>query len=323
MADLSAGAGRKTKQSQELPWHQKLACRMLRMGPTPKHVAFIMDGNRRYAKKHQIQRIVGHTRGYQTLLEVLKWCNELDVKVATVYAFALDNFKRSRNEVDSLMELATRKFTEMLDSEKTISQYGVRVQVLGALDRLPTKLQHVMARVMQSTRGHTKLTLNIAFAYSARHEVEQAAESIRRGVREGDLKAEDAQSGLLERCLYTSGLPEPDLLIRTSGETRLSDFLVSQCRRGTYLSFVEALWPELSFWNFFGVVFAYQRHHASLLHDRRCMAEIESRTDVESIYDKSPMEKRTKRFMEKRKQERERYIDSLAVQFKTTRFSSR
>uniref|UniRef100_A0A7S2X7R2 Alkyl transferase n=1 Tax=Lotharella oceanica TaxID=641309 RepID=A0A7S2X7R2_9EUKA len=281
-----------------------------------------MDGNRRYAKKHQLQRIVGHTRGYQTLLEVLKWCNELDVKVATVYAFALDNFKRSRKEVESLMELATRKFTEMLDSEKTISQYGVRVQVLGALDRLPTKLQHVMARVMQSTRGHTKLTLNIAFAYSARYEVQQAAVSIRRGVMEGDLKAEDSQSGLLERCLYTSGLPEPDLLIRTSGETRLSDFLVSQCRRGTYLSFVKALWPELSFWNFFGVVFAYQRHHASLVHDRRSMAEIETKTDAEGVDDDN-MEERILRFIEKRKKERERYIDRLAVQFQCASASSR
>jgi len=187
-----------------------------------------MDGNRRYAKKLNVERIAGHRRGYSTLLEVLKWCNHLNVKIVTVYAFALDNFKRSKHEVDSLMELAAQKVTEMLDARREITQYGVRVNILGNLDRLPPKLQQAMARVMQSTRGHNRLTLNIAFAYSAKQELADATAKVAKGLESGTLREDDINTELLERCLYTAEQPHPDLLIRTSGETRLSDFLVNQ-----------------------------------------------------------------------------------------------
>mmetsp|Transcript_7150 Transcript_7150/g.13226 ORF Transcript_7150/g.13226 Transcript_7150/m.13226 type:complete len:361 (-) Transcript_7150:39-1121(-) len=276
MADFSDASSSDARK--DMLWYEKIACRMLRLGPTPKHIAFIMDGNRRYAKMLHVDRIVGHRRGYQTLLNVLKWCNQLEVKVATVYAFAMGNFNRSKHEVDSLMELALQKFAEMLDSQKEISQYGVRVKVIGDLERLPKKLRYLMAKVMKSTRGHTKVTLQIAFAYSAKQEMADAAASIARGIEDGALVDTDISQSLIDQCMYTSGQPLPELLIRTSGETRLSDFLTTQCRRGTCLSFIRPLWPEFTFWNFFAVIFMYQRHHSYLASQRTKLARLEARS---------------------------------------------
>mmetsp|Transcript_30477 Transcript_30477/g.42452 ORF Transcript_30477/g.42452 Transcript_30477/m.42452 type:complete len:349 (+) Transcript_30477:18-1064(+) len=326
-------SGSKRDDDLKLPFHQRMACRLLTVGPTPTHIAFIMDGNRRYARKLGVERIVGHRRGYSTLLRVLKWCNHLNVKVVTVYAFALDNFKRSKREVDSLMELAVQKFTEMLDSEREISQFGVRVNIIGALKRLPPKLQHVMARVMKSTRGHNKLVLNIAFAYSANQEFSDAASMLANGVDQGLLKIEDVSANLVQKCLYTAGQPDPDLLIRTSGETRLSDFMIHQCRRGsTLLSFVEPLWPEFSFWQFWAIIFHYQTQHRSLDAERNRLKKMEGDAQqnyyIEGKEPKSDSKKkkeepevdsdemkgeRISNFLRKCQLGQELYVDRLAV----------
>jgi len=287
------------------------------MGPTPHHIAFIMDGNRRYAKKLNVERIAGHRRGYSTLLEVLKWCNHLNVKIVTVYAFALDNFKRSKHEVDSLMELAAQKVTEMLDARREITQYGVRVNILGNLDRLPPKLQQAMARVMQSTRGHNRLTLNIAFAYSAKQELADATAKVAKGLESGTLREDDINTELLERCLYTAEQPHPDLLIRTSGETRLSDFLVNQCRRGTCLSFIQPLWPELSFWQFWAVIFSYQRQYRFINDERNRLKILEgpnkSISSRPSPHSGPTQDDRVKAFMRKVELEHEHIVDKFAI----------
>uniref|UniRef100_A0A7S0DUC8 Alkyl transferase n=1 Tax=Amorphochlora amoebiformis TaxID=1561963 RepID=A0A7S0DUC8_9EUKA len=337
MADLSSSAHNRTR---DLPWLQKMACRMLRLGPTPNHVAFIMDGNRRYAKKIKAERIVGHRRGYDTLLEVLKWCHHLNVKAVTVYAFALDNFKRSKKEVDSLMELAAQKFSEMLDSEKTISEYGVRVNILGDFSRLPVNLQQKIGRVMQSTRGHSQLTLNIAFAYSSQWEMSEAVDEVARGIANREIETSDVSMELIEKCLYTAGQSEPELMIRTSGESRLSDFMVAQSRRGTWLCFIRPLWPELSFWHFFMVIFGYQRHHHAIASERSQIRTIEKSLTPEAAAALSAAlaglehsvpptlasdrkrggrddaavsrEGRIRTFLENSRRRKERYLDGLA-----------
>lgn len=284
-APLLEGSGESTKSGpsrdmkEQLPWFQRMACRVLRAGPVPRHIAFIMDGNRRFARKRSVGRIVGHRRGYQTLLDVLRWCDQIGVRTVTVFAFALDNFRRSQAEVDALMDLAAEKFTEMLGHEAMMSRYGVRVRVLGVLEELPPRLRRTIAQVVQSTRGHTKLTLNIAFAYSAKREAQDAAREVAAAMASGMLHAGDADQALLQRAMYTGIDPLPDLLVRTSGETRLSDFLTWQCRGATTLKFVNTLWPEFTFWTFWAAVLEFQLGHSARTREQHELAALECAED--------------------------------------------
>mmetsp|Transcript_30478 Transcript_30478/g.42453 ORF Transcript_30478/g.42453 Transcript_30478/m.42453 type:complete len:195 (+) Transcript_30478:78-662(+) len=190
-----------------------------------------------------------------------------------------------------------------------------------------------MARVMKSTRGHNKLVLNIAFAYSANQEFSDAASMLANGVDQGLLKIEDVSANLVQKCLYTAGQPDPDLLIRTSGETRLSDFMIHQCRRGsTLLSFVEPLWPEFSFWQFWAIIFHYQTQHRSLDAERNRLKKMEGDAQqnyyIEGKEPKSDSKKkkeepevdsdemkgeRISNFLRKCQLGQELYVDRLAV----------
>ncbi|XP_056332024.1 dehydrodolichyl diphosphate synthase complex subunit DHDDS [Danio aesculapii] len=276
-------------REEKLSLLERLTANILRAGPMPKHVAFIMDGNRRYAQKEHKERQEGHTQGFEKLAETLRWCLNLGIHEVTVYAFSIENFKRSKEEVDGLMELARQKFSRLLTEQENLEKHGVCIRVLGDLTLLPEDLQTLIAKAVVSTREHNKCFLNVCFAYTSRHEIANAVKEMAWGVEQGLIKSSDVSEVLLSECLYSSNSPNPDLLIRTSGEVRLSDFLLWQTSYSC-LVFQSVLWPEYSFWNLCEAILQFQLSHRSLqkareLHreeqvlqqmesDRTCVAEI-------------------------------------------------
>uniref|UniRef100_A0A8C4R5Y3 Alkyl transferase n=1 Tax=Eptatretus burgeri TaxID=7764 RepID=A0A8C4R5Y3_EPTBU len=236
---------------------------ILKAGPMPRHVAFIMDGNRRFARKRHVERHQGHTQGFDKLAQTLKWCLDLNIHEVTVYAFSIDNFKRSKEEVDSLMELARNKFSRLLEEIDNLKKHGVCIRVLGDLKLLPKDIQVLIAHAVVATQHHNKCFLNVCFAYTSRHEITNAVREMAWGVEQGLILPSDITEELLGKCLYTRHSPDPDLLIRTSGEVRLSDFLLWQTAY-TCLVFQSVLWPEFRVWHLHHAVLQYQANYTAI-----------------------------------------------------------
>ncbi|XP_068997766.1 dehydrodolichyl diphosphate synthase complex subunit DHDDS isoform X2 [Embiotoca jacksoni] len=215
----------------ELNLLEKISANVLKAGPMPKHVAFIMDGNRRFARKKNMERQEGHMQGFNKLAETLRWCKHLNISEVTVYAFSIENFKRTKDEVEGLMELARQKFERLLEERDNLEKHGVCIRVLGDLNMLPLDLQQLIAKAVVTTSSHNKCFLNVCFAYTSRFEITNAVREMASGVEQGLIKASDVSEALLGECLYSNNSPNPDLLIRTSGEIRLSDFLLWQKAR--------------------------------------------------------------------------------------------
>lgn len=214
-------------RDNNLNWYQRLAFNIIKGGPIPSHVAFIMDGNRRFASKSNIKKSEGHAMGFDKLSEVLQWCLYLGIKEVTVYAFSIENFKRSTEEVNTLMQLAREKFNRLLEERDKLNERGVCIRVIGNINLLPADLQKTIAEAMILTRNNTEAILNVAFAYTSRDEMVNAVQTVVQGVDDQLIQPNDITEDVLSRCLYNKG-SEPDLLVRTSGETRLSDFLLWQ-----------------------------------------------------------------------------------------------
>ncbi|KAL3881697.1 hypothetical protein ACJMK2_028101 [Sinanodonta woodiana] len=241
-------------------WVHRFCERVLKSGPIPKHIAIIMDGNRRFAKKKSMDRAEGHLKGFDKLAETLEWCLNLGITEVTVYAFSIENFKRSKEEVDCLLELARQKFARLLEEKELIQKHEVCIHVLGNLSMLPRDLQELVADAVNLSKHNTRAVLNVCFAYTSRHEISIAIRELAEGVQVGLLKESDISEELLEKCLYTNKSADPDLLIRTSGEVRLSDFLLWQSSFSV-LAFVKVLWPEFSIWHFYASILHYQKNH--------------------------------------------------------------
>ncbi|XP_035744293.1 dehydrodolichyl diphosphate synthase complex subunit DHDDS isoform X2 [Egretta garzetta] len=218
----------------ELTIIERFCANIIKAGPMPKHVAFIMDGNRRYAQKCHVERQQGHSQGFDKLAQTLRWCLNLGIREVTVYAFSIENFKRSKEEVDGLMDLARQKFSRLLEEQESLKKHGVCIRVLGDLPLLPLDIQELIAQAVLATRNYNKCFLNVCFAYTSRHEISNAVREMAWGVEQGLLEPSDVSESLLDKCLYTNNSPDPDLLIRTSGEVRLSDFLLWQKARDSY-----------------------------------------------------------------------------------------
>lgn len=237
-------------------WYETLAMNILKMGPIPRHIAFIMDGNRRFAKHSNINKIDGHTKGFDKLSECLRWCLDMGIEEVTAFAFSIENFKRNQDEVNELLNLAKEKFEQLLQEENDLREKGVRIRILGNIKLLPNELQKVIAKAMLITENNNKLFLNIAFAYTSHDEISNSIQSVIEDFDQLDI--EDINEYLLAQCLYTKNSPDPDLLIRTSGENRISDFLMWQLS-ATVLFFTNTLWPQLTIWHYLYGIFSYQR----------------------------------------------------------------
>jgi len=206
----------------------------------PRHVAIIMDGNGRWARGKGLERLSGHERGAEAVRDCIKGCRELGVEYLTLYAFSTENWKRPKAEVTGLMKLLERFITKELTE---LNAQGVRLQAIGRIGDLPDSTQKALRTAIETTAHNTKLTLVIALSYSSRVEIVDAIQALAREVAAGKLDPAAIDAGLLSRHLYTRDYPDPDLLIRTSGEMRLSNFLLWQL---SYTEFyiTQTLWPD-------------------------------------------------------------------------------
>lgn len=241
----------------QLNWLERFFIKVLKCGPIPRHVAFIMDGNRRYATKVGIRQTEGHVVGFEKLSETLQWCLDLGISEVTVYAFSIENFKRSEEELDCLMGLAIEKFQELLKEKEKLEKYGVCIRALGDLTLLPVLLQKLVAEAVLCTKHNNRTYLNVCMAYTSREEMASAVREIAEGIDKKLLIPSDINEDLFTSCLYAPDSPSPDLLVRTSGEVRLSDFLLWQSSY-SILAFLKVFWPEFSIWHMFAAVLYYQ-----------------------------------------------------------------
>lgn len=242
---------------------ERFAIRVLKCGRIPRHVAFIMDGNRRYAKQNNVKKIEGHSQGFEKLAETLQWCRHLGIDTVTVYAFSIENFKRDKEEVESLFDLFREKIRLLIAEEKKLAEHGVRVKIIGNLSYLPEDIQELIAKAEAITKNNEQALLNVAFSYTAREEITQAVRRAVDMVDRGLIREDEVDEKLLDGLMYTAHCRDPDLLVRTSGETRLSDFLLWQTANCvTY--FTEVLWPAFNLWHLLAAVFYYQRNQSIL-----------------------------------------------------------
>ncbi|KAK9511581.1 hypothetical protein O3M35_000211 [Rhynocoris fuscipes] len=244
-------------KESNLGWFHSLCLRILKCGRIPKHIAFIMDGNRRFAKKNNVEKLEGHSKGFDKLSETLQWCHDIGITEVTVYAFSIENFKRTKKEVDDLMRLTKEKFQRLLEESNKLMEYGLRIRVIGNRDYLPDDIVKIIAEAEYKTKDNNKTLLNVAFSYTSQDEITTAMNLTLQGLNSGEIEESDVNLNLLSSCLHTEDSPYPELIIRTSGETRLSDFLLWQgsC---SYLHFTGVLWPELTLWDFIWALFKYQ-----------------------------------------------------------------
>lgn len=208
----------------------------------PKHVAIIMDGNRRWARERNLPVKVGHKNGADTLEKITKYANKIGIKYLTVYAFSTENWNRSEEEVNALMLLLQ---TYIEDFSKRADLENIKINVIGDLKRLSKKLQNSIVKSVDRTKNNNGLILNIAFNYGGRAEMVKATKEIALDLKKGKINEDDINEELIEAHLYTANMPDPDLLIRTSGEMRTSGFLLWQMSYTEFL-FVEKYWPEFS-----------------------------------------------------------------------------
>jgi tritrans,polycis-undecaprenyl-diphosphate synthase [geranylgeranyl-diphosphate specific] len=207
----------------------------------PKHVAIIMDGNRRFASELGLPPNTGHMFGRDKLEEVLEWCFDLGIKNLTVYAFSTENFDRDSKEVKTLMTLCKNEL-EKASIDSRIHKNKVKIRVIGRLDLLPDDISKSAQYVMENTKKYNNYSFNIAIAYGGREEIIQAIQKIASDVKENKLKIEDIKEPIVSKYLYTNGLPDPDLILRTSGEERISNFLLWQLAYSE-LYFSDVYWP--------------------------------------------------------------------------------
>ncbi|KAK0595048.1 hypothetical protein LWI29_003013 [Acer saccharum] len=270
--------------------------RFLSVGPIPNHLAFIMDGNRRYSKKKNLEEGAGHRDGFSSLMSILNYCYELGVKYVTIYAFSIENFKRQPSEVQNLMDLLLDKINGLLKEQSIVNQYGIRVYFIGNLKLLSEPVRVAAEKAMMATADNTNAVLLVCVAYTSGDEIvhaiqyscKQKLDKACNGVMKGSCDDKDEaeaeaskacrieqkekiqgehpitmNSVDIEKHMYMSVAPDPDVLIRSSGETRLSNFLLWQTNNCLLYS-PAALWPEIGLWHLVWAVLNFQRNHSYL-----------------------------------------------------------
>lgn len=208
----------------------------------PKHIAIIMDGNRRWAKERGLDPKLGHKEGADNLKKIAKYANQIGIEYLTVYAFSTENWKRTKEEIGALM-LLLQKYVE--DFLKDTSKNNIRIKILGDTTRLNEELQKSIQKIVDATADCTGLTLNIAFNYGGRDEIVKAVKKIAKQIENKEIRIEDIDEDLISSSLYTAGQPEPDLLIRPGGEQRISNYLLWQLAYAEFL-FIPKYWPDFS-----------------------------------------------------------------------------
>lgn len=260
MLGIIEGIASRISRSRLSLWlYERALVRQVSQLPPPRHIGIIMDGNRRWAVSRGLERYLGHVFGAKKVEEVLKWCYDLGITTVTLYVFSTENLKRPREEVELIFKLFKEKLTEMMD-KGVLHENKTRFKIIGRRALIPEEIMQYIERVEKETGGYSSHYLNIAFAYGGRTEIVDAVKSIAQEVSEGLLKPSDIDEETISERLYTAHLPEPDpdLIIRTSGEERLSNFLLWQSAYSE-LVFIDVYWPELRRIDLLRAIRTYQR----------------------------------------------------------------
>lgn len=241
---MSTGSSRQTANSSregESSSEDARRQRTLReRGDLPTHIACIMDGNGRWAQARNEARVVGHHEGVASVRDVTEACTEIGIEYLTLYTFSTENWERPDSEINALMELLVHTIEE---EQSTLMENDVQLRVIGDLSQLPSRCEKALDRTREKTASNSRMTLTLALSYSGRWEILQAVQALAEKVDEGAISPEDVDAALFEAQLDTSGMPDPDLLIRTGGEYRLSNFLLWQSAY-TELFITEQFWPD-------------------------------------------------------------------------------
>ncbi|MBE6048660.1 MAG: isoprenyl transferase [Clostridium sp.] len=215
---------------------------LLDMDRIPKHIAIIMDGNGRWAKSRNLPRTLGHKAGIESIRRIVKEGDRLGVKYMTFYAFSTENWKRPVEEVSALMKLLVQYLKQEIDE---LDKRNVKINVLGDISRLPQECIEEINKSTKRTSGNTGLVMNFALNYGGRDEITRAMKTIAEEVKNEKIRVEDITQDLIEKHLYTAGMPDPDVIIRPSGEQRLSNFLLWQCAYSEFW-YSDVNWPDFS-----------------------------------------------------------------------------
>lgn len=227
---------------------------LLNLEQLPQHIAVIMDGNGRWAKSRGEQRTFGHKHAIKAVREVINACNEIHIPYLTLYTFSSENWKRPNEEVNTLMTLISE--TMLLEGEEIFSK-GLRMHVIGDLDKLPVLVQEQLMNLVEITKDNTRGNLILALSYGSQKEILNAVKKISSKVKNGELTEDEITEEVFEDHLYTKDIPNVDLMIRTSGEVRISNFLLWQIAYAE-LQFLDVLWPDFSRENLFECIYNYQ-----------------------------------------------------------------
>jgi len=227
---------------------------VLDQGNLPRHIAIIMDGNGRWAKSRGLPRVAGHKEGVNSVREITRACGELGIEILTLYTFSSENWKRPRAEVDALMRLLV---TTIRGEVQELMKNNVRLTVIGHLDDLPDITRREMQNAMDLTGSNTGLNLNLALSYGGRQEILEAVQRVSRMVLDDGLEPEDIDEAYFENCLFTHDMPNPELIVRTSGETRLSNFLLWQSAYSE-LIISDVMWPAFRQRQLYETLLEYQ-----------------------------------------------------------------
>ena len=225
--------------------------------PLPQHIAIILDGNGRWAKKRGLPRTAGHQEGAMNVREITKLCANIGIKALTVYAFSTENWKRPDEEVKFLMKLPIKFFNEFAPE---LVENNIRLKVIGNVEELPIDLQQKVLEISELTKNNTKMTLTIALNYGSQDEIKQAVQAIATEVKNGQLNVEDINEDVIDQHLMTSDLPPLDLMIRTSGELRISNYLLWQLAYAE-LYFTSIAWPDFKEEQLYEALLDYQKRN--------------------------------------------------------------
>lgn len=221
----------------------------------PVHIGVIMDGNGRWAKKRHLPRSAGHSMGAEVLKKIVTECNEMGIKYITVYAFSTENWKRPKEEVDYLMNLL---LDYLKDAENSLAGKNVVIRAIGSRAELSEEIQEQIIKTEEFTKNNTGIIMNIALNYGSREEIVNAVGNITEKVLKGELRKEDITAEEIEKNLYTAYQPDPDLIIRTSGEERLSNFMLWQAAYSEFW-FTKKLWPDFTKKDLYDAIIDYQQ----------------------------------------------------------------
>jgi undecaprenyl diphosphate synthase len=226
-----------------------------RTGEIPTHIAIIMDGNGRWAKKRGLPRVAGHRRGVETVREIVEVCAEIGVKYLTLYTFSTENWKRPKDEVSTLMRLLLKSLKDRLDE---LNKNNIKLTCIGNIESLPDVVQKQLFKDIERTKNNKRMTLNLALSYSGRWELLEAVKSISKEIAEGKISSESITEKTISDRLTTKNMPDPDLIIRTSGEFRVSNFLLWQIAYSEFV-ILDVFWPDFSREHLYSAIRQYQK----------------------------------------------------------------